>query len=312
MSTSPSGTRVGSVCELWRYPVKSLGGERLEYTAALPDIGLLGDRGWAIRDETAHELRSAKKWPELLELRAEYLEEPAADGTPPVRIHLPSGQHIDTHQPDAEARLGEALDKFVSLHPRVSADQKDHFRRRQTITDMAATTRETSELLPDEPLPSYDDLPFGLSLLAEYVSPPGTYFDCFQLHLLTTRSLETLAALAPASKIEARRFRPNILVEVDDAVSGFPEFDWCGKGIAIGTLELQIVMPMMRCAMTTHAQAELPKDPTIMRTLVRESGMNLGVGAQVLRAGEISVGDELVLFDLPADSSIMNDPGANQ
>ncbi len=301
MSTSPSRKRVGTVCELWRYPVKSLGGERLDHAAALPDIGLLGDRGWAIRDETAFELRSAKKWPALLELRAEYLEEPAADGTPPVRIHLPTGQHIDTHQPDADARLGEALDKLVSIHPRVSAEQKEHFRRREPITDMAAKTREASELLPDEPLPCFDDVPIDLSLVAEYISPPGTYFDFFQLHLRTTRSLETLARLAPASRIDARRFRPNLLVEVDDDVSGFPEFDWCGKGIAIGTLELQIVMPMMRCAMTTHAQGELPKDPAIMRTLVRESGMNLGVGAQVLRAGEVSLGDELVLFDLPAN-----------
>jgi uncharacterized protein YcbX len=290
---------VGTVQELWRYPVKSLGGERLEHTTALPDIGLPGDRGWAIRDETALELRSARNWPGLLELRAEYLEEPVAAATPPVRIHLPTGQHIDTHQPDADALLGKALDKLVSLHPRVPADQKDHFRRREPITDMAATTREASELLPDEPLPSFSDVPVDISVFAEYISPPGTYFDYFQLHLLTTRSLETLAGLTPASQIDARRFRPNLLIEVDDGVSGFPEIDWCGKGIAIGRLELQIVMPMMRCAMTTHAQGELPKDPTIMRTLVRESGMNLGVGAQILQAGEISVGDELVLFEFP-------------
>ncbi len=52
-------------------------------------------------------------------------------------------------------------------------------------------------------------------------------------------------------------------------------------------------MPMMRCGMTTHAQQGLPKDPKIMRTLVRDCAMNLGAGVTVHRAGSIRVGDEI-------------------
>ncbi|MBV9515816.1 MAG: MOSC N-terminal beta barrel domain-containing protein, partial [Mycobacteriaceae bacterium] len=40
---------MGEVAQLWRYPVKSLGGEQVEYV----DIGargLRGDRLWAVRD----------------------------------------------------------------------------------------------------------------------------------------------------------------------------------------------------------------------------------------------------------------------
>jgi uncharacterized protein YcbX len=180
----------------------------------------------------------------------------------------------------------------------VPAEQREHYRRREPIVDMAAEIRETSELLPDEPLPVLDEVPVDFSELMEHVSPPGTYFDFFQLHLLTTASLGSLASLAKHSAIDVRRFRPNLLIETEAGGGSFPEFDWCGHGLAIGALELQIVMPMMRCAMTTYAQGELPKDPAIMRVLVRESGMNLGVGAQVLAAGEVAVGDELVLFEL--------------
>ena len=42
-------TIVGTVQELWRYPVKSMGGERIEQ-ATLGAAGLPGDRGWAVRD----------------------------------------------------------------------------------------------------------------------------------------------------------------------------------------------------------------------------------------------------------------------
>jgi len=293
--------RVGRIRELWRYPVKSMAGEPIERSAVLPGVGLVGDRGWAVRDDAAGEIRSAKKWPGLLGLRAQYLEEPVGSGTPRARIHLPGGETIDTDGPSAAERVGAALGKRVSLHPRVPAADIAHYRRAEPIRDMVAEMRETSALLPDEPLPDLGEVPVDFSLVIDHVTPPGTYFDFFQLHLLTDRSLESLASLAPDSEIDVRRFRPNLVIELDpgieDAAATFPEFGWCGRGLAIGALEVQVVMPMLRCVMTTHAQAELPKDPTIMRTMVRESKMSMGVGAQVLCAGEVAVGDEVRLIE---------------
>ncbi|MBP9067156.1 MAG: MOSC N-terminal beta barrel domain-containing protein, partial [Candidatus Microthrix sp.] len=37
------------IAELWRYPIKSLGGERLE-ASEVTELGLVGDRGWGIED----------------------------------------------------------------------------------------------------------------------------------------------------------------------------------------------------------------------------------------------------------------------
>ena len=41
-------------------------------------------------------------------------------------------------------------------------------------------------------------------------SPNGTFFDIDKVHIITTSTINYLRKLAPESRIEARRFRPNI------------------------------------------------------------------------------------------------------
>jgi uncharacterized protein YcbX len=53
------------VLELWRYPVKSLLGERLERAEVGP-AGLPGDRGWALVDSDSGEVLTARRVPDML------------------------------------------------------------------------------------------------------------------------------------------------------------------------------------------------------------------------------------------------------
>ena len=72
------------VTELWRYPVKSLLGERLESVQVTAD-GFEGDRRFAIYDvETGFGL-TARRVPELLFARARLREDGSAE------IELPDG-----------------------------------------------------------------------------------------------------------------------------------------------------------------------------------------------------------------------------
>ena len=291
---------IGAVLDLLRYPVKSMAGESIPECAVEPRLGLVGDRAWAIRDLAAGEIRGAKKIPELLECRARYLEEPVGAASPPVEIDLGEIGRVRSDTPDASARIGERIGREVRLCPRAPAEETEHYRRAEPITDMEAEIREGSELLPEEPLPPLDDIPPDLMLVTDYVSPPGTYFDFFDLHLLSATSLASLARHAPDSVIDKRRFRPNLLVELggESAPDGdWPEAGLVGRRLAIGEVELEVVMPMMRCVMTTHAQQGLPKDPKIMRALVREADMNLGIGIQVRSPGRIRVGDEIRVLE---------------
>jgi uncharacterized protein YcbX len=281
---------IGRVEEIWRYPVKSMGGERQQRGQVVPVHGLKGDRAWAIRDEAAGEIRGAKKIHELLLYDACYTEEPDAEGVGPVEIELPDGRRVESGSDSINALLSDTLGRSVTLQARQPAENLEHYRRREII-DGEDELRRQLGLLLSEPLP---DMSGWSSELVEFTSPPGTYFDTFELHLLTRTSLATLAHHTPGTTIDARRFRPNLVLDCPGA-EGLPEVEWCGRELEIGNARLEVVMPMVRCVMTTCAQRELEKAPEIMRSLVREAGQDLGVGVRVVEAGEICVGDDVTL-----------------
>jgi hypothetical protein len=47
--------------------------------------------------------------------------------------------------------------------------------------------------------------------------------------------------------------------------------------------------------MTTHPQADLPKDPGILRSIVKDANQNLGTYASVARPGKVQLGDSVEL-----------------
>ena len=110
------------VSELWRYPVKSMVGETVE-TIRLDELGVVGDRTWAVRDLERGGIRGAKKIGALMQLAAREL----GDGE--VEISLPDGSLVRTGEPDADARVSAAVDHPVSLEPLRPADDLDHYRR---------------------------------------------------------------------------------------------------------------------------------------------------------------------------------------
>lgn len=285
--------RVGSVTEIWRYPVKSMAGERLDATT-VGSWGLPGDRGWAVRDEERGGIRGAKKIPELMRCAARYLDEPDAGRIPNAELRLPDGSSVRTDAADVNARLSSALGKSVTLWPLRPAEDLDHYRRGlPTHDDLEQELRATFALEPTEPLPDFTGLP---PEILEFESPPGTYFDAFPLLLVSETSLAHLAQLAPGSQIDVRRFRPNFLLSLPDAEPGFPEAAWAGKQVRIGSAIAEVTIPCMRCVMTTLPVGELPKDPRIMRTLVREARQCLGAYARVVEPGTVHRGDAVELL----------------
>jgi uncharacterized protein YcbX len=280
--------QVARVAEIHRYPVKSMLGERLE-EAAIGAEGLRGDRNWAARDEGRGGIEGARKLPALLNCVARYPDPPAEAGSLPVpEIELPDGTRLAADDPAAASRLSELAGRSLSLWPLQPASDEAHYRRgAPDKEDMLEELRTIFGRLPEEPLPDIGAFPKEILFSSTL---PGTYFDCYPLFLLSRTSLATLSAAWPESRFDPRRFRPNLLLDAEDA-AGFPENEWVGKRVRVGGAVLSVAMRCPRCVMTTHPIADLPKDPQVMRALVKENGGDLGVYASIEEPGIVRPGD---------------------
>lgn len=135
--------------------------------------------------------------------------------------------------------------------------------------------------------------PFGRAGAAGDGAQFSARYKKAPIHLVTTASLAELKAQHPEGDPDPRRFRPNIVVDMQPVAGRFPETEWLGQKIAIGELELTITEPCRRCGFTIIAQDGFGNDPTILRTLVKKNAHNLGVYCEVTRPGTVRTGDAM-------------------
>lgn len=287
--------QVGRVTEIWRYPVKSMGGERIE-RSLLDHNGIVGDRGWAVRDREADETRSARQIPRLLQCAASYAEEPAADRrSPRVELSLPDGAAVGSDADNAAELLSAALERDVALTPLHPADDLEHYRRApgDPNVDPIAMLREVFGLREDDPLPDLSGLPEDLG---QFSTPPGTYFDCYPLHVMSTASLATLSGFGAGDDVDIRRFRPNILIDTGDA-EGLPEVEWAGRRLRIGGAEIEVKTTTVRCSVPSHRQRDLDRSGAVGRALIEHTKQHLGAYATILTPAQVALGDPVELLD---------------
>lgn len=121
--------RIGTVAEVWRYPVKSLPGERLHQRVTVGPTGIEGDRRRAVVDDATGKVLSAKTVPGLLSASTDWDARQLTDFLGrPVRIAEPvAGESavfdMDTDPDDATAGVvelrtqpGSFFDSRSTLH----------------------------------------------------------------------------------------------------------------------------------------------------------------------------------------------------
>ena len=287
-----------TITDIFRYPVKSMKGHALS-SAIMTKRGIPGDRAWALKDEERGGIKGGKRFPQLLSMTPVFASEPNEQNiSPTVSITLQDGQVVSSTDPDINATLSKALGSPVSLWPILPEDQLEHYLRppMDENVDVEAYYREIFARNPDEPLPDVSLFP---EEVLKYESPPGSYFDAFPILIMSRASLihlnEVAAAAGGQSNFDVRRFRPNILLDID--ANGFPENQWMGRRARIGSAVIKFEMPCPRCVITTHGFEDLPKDPKIMRHLVKENDGNLGAYVSIETPGTFAQGDVIELLD---------------
>jgi uncharacterized protein len=289
-----------TVAEMWRYPVKSMLGERVE-VSDVADAGFTGDRAYAVIDPGTGKVGSAKHprlWGALLRCEARYLAMPRAGARlPPVSIRLPNGDETGSEDPQVDGRLSAVFGRPVQLTT-VAPEGNGYLAVWPEMDGvMPNDFREQSAVEGAEPEGTLTDLSLAMA------SPPGTFFDVAALHVLTTATLQRLGELEPASRFAVERYRPNIVI--DSTIEPFAENGWSGASVRFGgVLTASVLIPTMRCIMTTLPQGELPRDNEVLRTVARHNRVEIpglgtwscvGAYAAVTTPGRVQLGDEVVV-----------------
>ena len=123
------------------------------------------------------------------------------------------------------------------------------------------------------------------------------HFDEGPVSLISRGTLGWLREQLVGTSIDARRFRPNIVV---DSAAPFAEEAWCGHTIRIGqggdAVELAVDHVLERCVMVNSAQADLEYAPTVLKLLGRrqDQPVRLAVLASVVKSGVVRIGDTVM------------------
>jgi uncharacterized protein len=268
---------VGEIVWLWRYPVKSMLGEPLT-EVDLDESGISGDRRYALIDTETGLIASAKhpaKWRRLLSMRSRY------DGQGRVVITVPNGTDVS----EEDALLSEALGRSVRL------------------------TRSRPEGARIERLTPPTEANAGVVTRGALAAgtPGDSFVDFAAVHMVTTATLDALGRDHPSGSVDARRFRPNIVLRMYDDVP-FVENTWVGRHLTIGDdVRVRIVAPTPRCVVPTLAHGtELAEDRHLLRTAARLNRvpvLNLGTLTCVGAYGSVRSGGRLRVGDLVQMSS---------
>jgi uncharacterized protein len=270
---------MGEIVWLGRYPVKSMLGEECP-DAELADGGLVGDRRYALIDAVTGFVASAKhprKWRSLLTMRARY--EPG-DGR--IAVTLADGTTVLDDDPTIDAVLSRATGRSV----RLTGSRPDG----ATLERLTPSVEAGAGTLTRGPVATG--------------APGQSFVDFAPVHVITTATLDALGQAHPDGRVDARRFRPNLVVRMADPVP-FAENGWPGRTLSVAAgAAIRMLVPTPRCPVPTLAQGDLADDPEVLRVAARLNRAPVadlgpltcvGAYAAVQRPGRLRVGDRVLL-----------------
>lgn len=142
-------TVLGTVSQIWRYPVSSLGGEQLT-AAALDAAGIAGDRCWGVVDAASNAVAKPpeRRWRTIADIVAR-------SGAEVPEIRTPGGEWFSVGSPEAEAALSThfgfpaAIRRYVPFEAEGTAEAvAPRYRRAQIHVLTTASMRALRNRVP--------------------------------------------------------------------------------------------------------------------------------------------------------------------
>jgi uncharacterized protein len=258
---------IGTVESLWRYPVKSMGGEELdEMFAGFP--GIYCDRLFAFRSSA-----SPRGFPYL-----------TAREQHQMLRYRPRFRHPE--KAAAPLNLSEAEGIGPGANP-VYADLKDLMVDVETPTGKIIAIDDPSLI---DMLRAGIDEKHHLTL----VRSERTMTDCRPVSLFTLQTVKQLAE-ETGTTVDKRRFRANVYLELT-AAEGFAEDRFVGNSLRIGSkVILSILERDPRCIMITLDPDTGAIEPALLKKVAQAHRGMAGVYAAVVAEGMIRKGDSVEL-----------------
>ena len=241
---------------LWQYPIKGVGGNAIRRTTLSVDQSLPGDRRYAL---SAGSLKAAQ----------------ADDG-----VWLQKAHFLQLMQTESLAALRCRLDGDMVT---IQGADTDGFEGNLAIPDDRARCQHfiANFLRLSDP-----------SMLRIHQIDKGAFTDQPE-PLISIGGSASLAAFAAAThtKIDARRFRLNVIVATTAA---FAENQWRGAKLQMGAAVIEIIDDVERCAAINVDPASAIRQPDHLATMRQAFGHSyLGVFGRVITPGTVQCGDKV-------------------
>ncbi len=262
-------TTVGSIESLWRYPVKSMGGE-LRKSVFLGFAGIYGDRCFAFKNSAARK-------------GSPYL---TASTQSQMLRYFPQFRYPE------RAAEPQNLAEAMSIEPGLTYANGDSG---DLIVDV--TTPSGSVVSIDDPrLAQMLKDGLGEQNQLTLVRSDRALTDCRPVSLI---SLQTIRQCEAEMEIplDKRRFRANIYVDLLSS-HGFAEDKFVGCKLRIGPRAVVAVLERdLRCKMISLDPDTGEHNPDVLRKLANTHDTFAGVYCAVIVEGSISDGDSIQLLD---------------
>jgi len=260
---------IGVVESLWRYPVKSMGGEEMA-TAFMGFSGIYGDRCFAFKSSAAPR-------------GAPYLTGTVQSGMVRYRPRFRYPERAA-----APPNLAEAMSIVPGITP-ANADEND--------LALDVVTPSGRVLALDDPA-LVELLGEGISKTTRLtlVRSDRALTDCRPVSLIslgTIRQIETEAAVP----LDKRRFRANVYASLTTN-RGFEEDEFVGRTLRIGARAVVAILERdLRCKMISLDPDTGEHNPNILGMVARAHETFAGVYCAVLVEGMLTQGDPIQLLD---------------